>query len=301
MMNSTIFLYFLVLGVSKNLILEKFGAMFFEHCLLSGYDTMLQTLGSTMKEFFNSLDGLHEQMLLLYPGMRPPSFRAKESKYGRRLEVLYNSERTGLEYLVVGLVKAAAEKLFGISVNAKVLSTIGPDNAWAKVLVLSQNDEDLQYIIPKDKTMALREKELSMVTLASRMSNLTFCRACPFHVMFDNKMVIYQAGISVGRVLPGVKIGKSRFQDVFECVRPPIKLTFGNILDFINKVYVVKTKEGLLDSSSLTTVTEDDFGTLESPSMRFRGQMLHLPECDSIVFLASPSVVNLDGLNEKGL
>ena len=70
-----------------------------------------------MKEFFNSLDGLHEQMLLLYPGMRPPSFRAKESKYGRRLEVHYNSERPGLEYLVVGLIKAVADKLFGIIVN----------------------------------------------------------------------------------------------------------------------------------------------------------------------------------------
>lgn len=275
--------------------------MFFEHCQLSGYDTMLHALGGTMKEFFNSLDGLHEQMLLLYPGMRPPSFRAKESKYGRRLEIHYNSERTGLEYLVVGLIKAVADKMFGVAVNVKVLSTISPDTSWAKVLVLAQNDEDLKYIIPQDKDMALREQELSMVTLGSRMNNITFCRACPFHVMFDHKMVIYQAGISVCRVLPGVKIGKSKFQDVFESIRPPIKLTFDNILHFINKVYVVKTKEGLLDSSSLSTVTEDDFGTLESPSMRFRGQMLHLPECESIVFLASPSVVNLDGLNEKGM
>ncbi|KAK3739118.1 hypothetical protein QZH41_010529, partial [Actinostola sp. cb2023] len=290
-----------VLGVSKNFILEKFGTMFFEHCQLSGYDMMLQTLGGTMKEVFNGLDGLHEQMLLLYPGMHPPSFRAKESKYGRRLEIHYHSERIGLEFLVVGLVKAIANKLFGISVNVKVLSFIGTDNAWAKVLVLAQNDEDLKYIIPQDKTMALREKELSIITLGSRMSSITFCRACPFHVMFDHQMVIYQAGISVCRVLPGIKVGKSKFQDIFECVRPPIKLTFDNLLDFINKVYVVKTKEGLLDSSSLTTVTEDDFGKLESPSMRFRGQMLHLPECDSIVFLASPSVVNLDGLNEKGL
>lgn len=261
---------------------------------------MLQAMGCTLKEFFNSLDGLHEQMLLLYPGMRPPSFKAKESKYGRRLEIFYNSERTGLEYFVVGLVKAAAEKLFGISVNVKVLSTLSLDNPWAKVLVLAQNDEDLQYIIPQDKSALLAERQLSMVTLSSRMSNLSFCRACPFHVMFDSKMVIYQVGISVCRVLPAIKIGKSKIHEIFECVRPPIKLTFDNILDYINKVYVVKTKEGLLDSSSLTTVSEDDFGTLESPSMRFRGQMLHLPECDSIVFLASPSVVNLDGLNEKG-
>jgi guanylate cyclase soluble subunit beta len=118
--------------------------------------------------------------------------------------------------------------------------------------------------------------------------------------MFDRNMVIYQSGISVCRVLPGVKVGRSKFQDIFETVRPPIKLTFDIILDFINKVFIVKTKEGLLDSASLTTVTEDDFGKLESPTMRFRGQMLYLPESDSVVFLASPSVVNLDGLNEKG-
>lgn len=291
----------LVIGVTKNSILEGFGTMFFEHCQKSGYDLMLQTLGGTLKDFFNSLDGLHEQMLLLYPGMRPPSFRAKESKYGRRLEIYYSSERTGLEYLVVGLIKTAASKLFGISVNVKVLSSISADNPWSKILVLPQSDQDLEYILPKDAIMQMREKELSLITLGSRISSATFCRACPFHLMFDSNMVIYQSGISVCRVLPSIKVGHTKFQGVFECVRPPIKLTFNNILDFINKVFIVKTKEGLLDSASLTTVTEDDFGKLESPSMRFRGQMLYLPESDSIVFLASPSVVNLDGLNEKGL
>lgn len=291
----------LFIGVTKNSILEGFGTMFFEHCQKSGYDLMLQTLGGTLKDFFNSLDGLHEQMLLLYPGMRPPSFRAKESKYGRRLEIYYSSERTGLEYLVVGLIKTAASKLFGISVNVKVLSSISADNPWSKILVLPQSDQDLEYILPKDAIMQMREKELSLITLGSRISSATFCRACPFHLMFDSNMVIYQSGISVCRVLPSIKVGHTKFQGVFECVRPPIKLTFNNILDFINKVFIVKTKEGLLDSASLTTVTEDDFGKLESPSMRFRGQMLYLPESDSIVFLASPSVVNLDGLNEKGL
>ncbi|EDO47084.1 predicted protein [Nematostella vectensis] len=290
-----------VIGLSKNAILERFGDAFFEHCIGSGYDSMIRSLGGNLMDFFNSLDGLHEQLLLLYPGMRPPSFRAKQHNINMKLELVYTSERSGLEYMVVGLVKTVASKLYGIQVNVELASMSSKDQSWAMFYVLPQHQDEMKYILPTDTTLERTMKELSIMTLSSRIGTAAFCRACPFHAVFDQRMVIYQAGISLCRVLPAVRVGKSKLTDIFESIRPPIKLTFDNILQYINKVYVIKTKSGLLDSASLSTVSEDDYGNLESPSMRFRGQMMYLPECNSIMFLASPSVVNLDGLNEKGL
>ena len=288
------------LGLSHNAILEKFGEIFFEFCQNSGYEKMLDSLGSNLKDFFNSLDALHEHLLFIFPGLRAPSFQAKDTPDGRGVEILYHSERAGLEYMVVGVVKAVAREVYKTKVNIKVSFPANQEKTWSKIVVTPENYDDMAKLKHHDKQIQKMEQKLELVTLSSRISNPTFCQACPFHIIFDNEMVIYQAGISLLRVLPSVKVGQTRLNEVFEVIRPHIQLTFDHILQFINKVYVVKTKEGLLDSTSLTTVSEDDIGTLDFPTMRFRGQMLYLPECDSIMFLCSPSVLNLDGLNEIG-
>jgi len=286
--------------LTHNAILEKFGRIFFEFCQNSGYEKMLDTLGSNLKDFFNSLDALHEHLLFIFPGLRAPSFHANDTPDGRGIEILYYSERVGLEYMVVGIVKAVAREVYKIEVNIEVSVPTNQEKTWSKIVVTPENYDDMARLKHHDKQIQKMEQKLELVTLGSRISNQTFCQACPFHIIFNNKMVIYQAGISLLRVLPSVKVGQTRLNEVFEVIRPHIQLTYDHILQFINKVYVVKTKEGLLDSTSLTTVSEDDIGTLDFPTMRFRGQMLYLPECDSVMFLCTPSVLNLDGLNEIG-
>lgn len=290
-----------VLGLSQKYILEKFGEIFFEYCQDAGYEKMLDNLGSNLKDFFNSLDAIHEHLLFVFPGMRAPSFHAKDTPDGSGIEILYYSERAGLEYMVVGIVKAVAKKVFSFDVHIEVCMPTNQKSTWSRLVVTPENYADMAQLKQHDKQIQKMEQKLELVTLSSRISSQTFCQACPFHILFDSEMVIYQAGISLTRVLPSVTVGETRFDEVFDAIRPHIPLTFDRILQFINKVYVVKTKEGLLDSATLTTVSEDDIDTLELPTMRFRGQMLYLPECDSTMFLCSPSVLNLDGLNEIGL
>lgn len=282
--------------------MEKFGEIFFEYIQDAGYDNILNNLGSNLKDFFNSVDAIHEHLLFVFPGMRVPSFHAKDTPDGSGVEILYFSERAGLEYLVVGMVKSVASKIFNIDVNVELCEPVNQTekSAWSKFLVTPESSSGINQMRQHCKQIQRMEQKLELVTLSSRISNQTFCQACPFHIMFDTDMVIYQAGVSLTRVLPSIKVGQTRVDEVFEAIRPHIPLTFDQILEFINKVYVVKTKEGLLDSATLTTVSEDDIGTLELPTMRFRGQMLYLPECDSMLFLCSPSVLNLDGLNEVG-
>lgn len=51
-----------------------------------------------------NLDALHDHLGLLYPGMRAPSFRCTEESDGS-LILHYYSDRAGLEYIVIGIVK----------------------------------------------------------------------------------------------------------------------------------------------------------------------------------------------------
>ncbi|KAK3862993.1 hypothetical protein Pcinc_031197 [Petrolisthes cinctipes] len=79
-------------------------------------------------------------------------------------------------------------------------------------------------------------------------------------------------------------------------VRPHMELTFENILSHINTVYVLRTTEGLIT----TRGDNRELGT-DQGSLRLKGQMIYLPETDLMLFVCSPSVLNLDDLYRRGL
>lgn len=109
---------------------------------------------------------------------------------------------------------------------------------------------------PKSPTSTEFEKEsnekFQLVADTPLISPLTFCKVFPFHLMFDRKMRIVQAGKSVARVIPRVKERLCPLLEILEPVRPHIQLTFQNILAHINTIYVLKTRDG-------TMLTKDTF------------------------------------------
>lgn len=86
---------------------------------------------------------------------------------------------------------------------------------------------------------------------------------------------------------------------------------FSNILSHINTVFVLGTKPGVLPMTTAENAAqEQDLMTSQhahgekdrdSSVMRLKGQMIFVPESDSILFLCSPSVTNLDDLSRRGL
>jgi len=140
-----------------------------------------------------------------------------------------------------------------------------------------------------------------------KVSPATFCRVFPFHVMFNRSLEVVQVGDAVARVIPTVLKAGCKLTDVlypvrynkssrlppeyflniigffYRQVRPHLDLTFENILAHINTVYVLKTRLDVLAVS-------------DAPVLRLKGQMLYVPENDTIIFLCYPSVVSLDDL-----
>ncbi|KAI4463951.1 guanylate cyclase soluble subunit beta-2 [Holotrichia oblita] len=112
-----------ILQIPATAILELFGNAFFEFCQDSGYDKILQVLGATPRDFLQNLDALHDHLGTLYPGMKAPSFRCTERPEDGALVLHYYSDRPGLEYIVIGIVKAVASKLHGTEVDVQILKT----------------------------------------------------------------------------------------------------------------------------------------------------------------------------------
>ncbi|KAH0557579.1 hypothetical protein KQX54_008547 [Cotesia glomerata] len=110
-----------LVDIPANDILESFGVMFFEFCQESGYDKILEVLGATPRDFLQNLDALHDHLGTLYPGMRAPSFRCTERPEDGALVLHYYSDRPGLEYIVIGIVKL--QRLHGTDVDVQILKT----------------------------------------------------------------------------------------------------------------------------------------------------------------------------------
>lgn len=273
--------------------------MFFEHCNSSGWKKILSCLGGNLSDFLSGLDNLHEQLLVRFPGMQAPSFRVETQQGMDVLTVYYYSIRVGLQYMAIGMIKAAAKHIYQTDIDI-IIDSYEEDEGCTKFLLRPKNFMGGVKLLPQRRQSRRIEEDCGVAEYKFSIKVSTFCRAVPFHFMFDRNMVIFQAGISMQRVLPALQVGRTTIDEVFEIVRPPVSSKFESILSRINSIFLLKTNEGALDSSTLSTVSEDDKKRIESPTMRFKGQMLYLEESDCFCYLCSPIVLNLDGLNEKG-
>lgn len=282
-----------VLNLPAADILQYFGKMFFEFCQESGYDKILQVLGGTTRDFLQNLDALHDHLATIYPGMRAPSFRCTERQEDGALILHYYSERDGLEPIVIGIVKEVAHKLHESEVDVEVIKYKSKDCDHVQFAITHRDNQTNEYT-------SVSTGHHDMFSKKKKISPATFCRAFPFHFMYDRNMVIRQAGSSLQRVIPLTGSPSCRVDSVFEMVRPHMDFEFNNILSHINTVYVLRTQAGVLDSDGLyihTNIAEQN----DISRMRLKGQMIYVPESDMMLFLCSPSVTNLDDLHRKGL
>lgn len=290
---------FMFLGVPATQILEMFGETFFDFCQESGYDRILQVLGGKLSEFLCNLDVLHDHLGSIYPGMRAPSFRVTNRNGAIILH--YYSVREGLEHIVLGIVKTVARKLLDTEVSVEILQGKDENNDHVQLAITEISRGDASE-------MKLRDIDLTMgdqLNLEPKISPMSFCKAFPFHIIFDRNLMVIQAGDSVCRVLPQLTQEDVNFGDLFRLVRPQIDFTLESVLAHINTVFVMKTKQGVLEvdvsPKSPATPTRKESNGEEYVNLRLKGQMIYMDESELVLFLCSPSVLDLDDLQSKGL
>ncbi|KAF6094073.1 guanylate cyclase 1 soluble subunit beta 1 [Phyllostomus discolor] len=239
-----------------------------------------------------NLDALHDHLATIYPGMRAPSFRCTDAEKGKGLILHYYSEREGLQDIVIGIIKTVAQQIHGTEIDMKVIQQRNEECDHTQFLIEEKESKEEDFYEDLDRFEENGTQE-------SRISPYTFCKAFPFHIIFDRDLVVTQCGNAIYRVLPQLQPGNCSLLSVFSLVRPHIDISFHGILSHINTVFVLRSKEGLLDVEKLEC--EDELTGTEISCLRLKGQMIYLPEADSILFLCSPSVMNLDDLTRRGL
>lgn len=279
--------------------MEEFGQHFLQYCIDCGYDRLLRVLGGNLHDFLCNLDALHDHLSSIYPGMRAPSFRCSHGDDGT-ITLHYHSDRSGFEAFVVGLVKAVAKEFFDSKVKITIVNKHGKQNGHT---VFSIKEDAFQSLLVRKRSSSL-VSHLHKAKATSNPRDLpisvsNFCRAFPFHIVIDRHMEIVQAGVSLLRVIKPRRTARKSlpFSDVFEIVRPVIHVSFDSMLDHISTVFIVVTKPGVL----LTPQPTEGSTQVRAQTMKLKGQMVFVPETDSILYLCSPRVSDIDDLRLRGL
>lgn len=99
-----------VLGVSKASLLETFGEYFIMYTAKEGYGDLLKSGGNSLPEYLNNLNMTHFRLKNMLPNMISPKFNVTNiTDYS--LVLTYISNRNGLEYMLIGIIKGLGNML----------------------------------------------------------------------------------------------------------------------------------------------------------------------------------------------
>lgn len=131
------------------------------------------------------------------------------------------------------MTKAVAKKLHKVDVDVKLLHS-SQDSEHGEFLIQEKNKtkyhqdtiaDDIDMILSNGllfKTNYLPMLSslfpLSFATLEPKISSQLFCRAFPFHVLFDRNLSIKQVGNSLERILPASTRPDCKVTDILRMV-----------------------------------------------------------------------------------
>lgn len=306
--------------------LQKLGVEYFKICAQE-YGRSLRSVGSNLLEFYSNIDGLHGHIWNSseFRSRVPPSFRCATE--GGKLVVHLYTDRPQMRHYMAGVVLATGVILFSVpDLTVEVSQYNKPSQQIHHVIItLWKTGTDCSNIVSPTSTTAsptticssrlIPTHEESMMTPASssssapngpsllpehhnlsnqpsdsKISVMTFCKTFPFHVIFDRNLHITQLGSALMKMIaPNISTKGLFFGTYFELVRPRVKMDYMSFLSRVNSTFVLCTTQFARGCDAI------------NEQMELKGQMIHLPESDAILFIGSPSVEKLDEMIGKGI
>ncbi|XP_045412642.1 guanylate cyclase soluble subunit alpha-2 isoform X2 [Lemur catta] len=278
-----------ILGLKFEEIQERFGEEFFNICFDEN-ERVLRAVGGTLQDFFNGFDALLEHIRTSFgkqATLESPSFLCKELPEGT-LMLHYFHPHHIVGFAMLGMIKAAGKKIYRLDVEVEQVANEKLCSDGAN----PGNCSCLTFLIRECENTNITKNLLqgtSQVPADLRISINTFCRAFPFHLMFDPNMSVLQLGEGLRKQLRCDTHKVLKFEDCFEIVSPKVNATFERVLLRLSTPFVIRTKPEASGTENKDKV------------MEVKGQMIHVPESNSILFLGSPCVDKLDELMGRGL
>nr|XP_048285211.1 guanylate cyclase soluble subunit alpha-2 [Myodes glareolus] len=278
-----------VLGLKFQEIQERFGEEFFKICFDEN-ERVLRAVGGTLQDFFNGFDALLEHIRTSFgkkAALESSSFLCKELPEGTLVLHYFHPHHT-VGFAMLGMIKAAGKRIYHLNVEVEQIE----NEKFYSDGSNPSNCRCLSFLIKECETIHITKnipQGTSQVPADLRISISTFCRAFPFHLMFDPNMAILQLGEGLRKQLRCDTHKVLKFQDCFEIVSPKVNATFERVLLRLSTPFVIRTKPEASGTENKDKV------------MEIKGQMIHVPESNAILFLGSPCVDKLDELMGRGL
>ncbi|VDI26455.1 guanylate cyclase soluble subunit beta, partial [Mytilus galloprovincialis] len=146
----------------------------------------------------------------------------------------------------------------------------------------------VQLVDVKDQKKQLTVRNMEVFKPAVRegfqISADQFCRAFPYHIIFNERLEIQQCGRMIQRVLNCPICVGMKMSELFDIVHPIMKFTIENIRTFINSVFMLGVR-------------------IYKNGHRFtlKGQMIWLEDIRHMIFISSPRISSLTELMEMNV
>ncbi|TSY13809.1 Guanylate cyclase soluble subunit beta-2 [Bagarius yarrelli] len=320
-----------MLEVSSEVVLKLFGEYFFSFCKMSGYDTMLRTLGGNLVEFIENLDALHSYLALSYEEMNAPSFRVERTNDGRTL-LHYYSDRKGLHHIVPGIIEAVAKDFFGSKVTMSILEQPEEAERTGKrehvIFLMTQTSEETKDVTPAGEGGDGEEREVEEMVMSDKIlqsfcpsypqtlwiDEKAFCNAFPFHIVFDQDVrffthkLISLSGIDFRNYTVFVQLIVKQTGVNIQKFVPGLQKTGVRLEEYFSVVHpevtlnIYSIKKFINSQFVLKTRKEMLSKSLKNQvTLKLRGQMVWMESLLCMVYLCSPKLRSLQELEERGL
>jgi len=293
-----------LLDIELEELQENFGESYFTHCLSSKHGKLLKALGGNLYDFLTNIDSLHDHLSSTFAGVKLPTFRVKHDNMQRSISVNYYSDRQlQLEYVTKGIIKMAAKVLFDLDVTVETIL----DTDAFKFLVATEDVDQSHLMFPKSIASS---RDLIPRANEPKVAPLEFCKAFPFHIVFDRNMKLIQIGSTLRRVLKDITTDAAKTNsskntlvtDFFSLSRPQIYFDFESIYSRLNNAFVLTSLKDVVKAGpSIIQIQSSNDTTPRRTNLRLKGQMIFLEDADAMLFLCSPSVSNIEDMRNKGL
>ncbi|XP_052071456.1 guanylate cyclase soluble subunit beta-2-like [Mytilus californianus] len=117
------------------------------------------------------------------------------------------------------------------------------------------------------------------------LNNGHFCKAFPYHIVFDENLEIKQCGDMIPKILHQCLKANTSMTSLFDITHPPMKFKLENILTFINSVFYL----GVKNSKNAET------------RLFLRGQMIWIDDLRLMMYVCSPRLSSLMELKQLNI
>ncbi|XP_058789123.1 head-specific guanylate cyclase [Phymastichus coffea] len=267
-------------------------------------------LGNDLTAFLTTLDGVNDVVQHESGTETEAEFVCIATRGA--LELHFTTEHASIAYLLVGSLKGIARQFYNDRADVYILPDpyntkffryrITPEHFSSGVSTTarrpSAEEEDdnsnskSSAETPEDIGVPAEPRpRLSHDAADLRMGVASFCKAFPWHLVVDRQLEFVQLGVGFMRIF-GQHLNKHGrdISTYFVFTRPRgVTLSFHEILKRSNTPFVLALQR--------PPGTEQ----FQAEGLEFKGQMVHCPESDSILFVSSPFLNGLEGLTGRGL